>query len=761
MVFENVNLFRRAKEKDYVERTLLQYATRLEEIQSELKNVNRAHEALTSKHDRLTSEHDKLASEQNKLGSKHDKLAVEHYKLTSEHDKLASEHGKLQSEHDKVAAEHSKLQSEHDKVAAEHSKLQSEHDKLASKHGKLQSECSKLAGEYGKLQSEHDKLKSSASVMVSIILRQLEDSNWFGKNERYYYAQRGNRLRILRIPIPSDPPAPLLSRGANLLAPLRSQGQIDTVDAALLDEDGNVGPWETQPWLLEPLRTKLELYRAALSLLDRPPVGMKAKAIGADTSERFFEQAMAVLRMNPELVDFVANAWLNHVVTPSGAPAVVSPPFDEPDTLPPFSVSAEPRRKSVVFVHNSYYHFNTLAQALRRRGWDALTVSVEPLDSPQRQFYVGEDLNLYHEDQTTRRRQISEFLRALPERFGALHFYGQGLPTFFGENMGNSAKRTKVPWDFLELRRHGVTIGYMPSGCLDGGRQSSIRRVAKNVCGRCVWELRPDVCSDAKNGAWADTIDAVCDWIGIEGDFAVDERMGPKFVWGPVVTALDPEYWRADLVVDDTKRVPREDGDILVYHAVGNVAARRASGRDIKGSGAVEAAIEKLRAEGVPLKLFFAQDLPITEVRYYKAQADIVVDQLNYGRIGANARESFMMGKPVITRLMPEQQSPLPPLRSVVEAPALDASEATVEAVLRKLAFDPDLRRKMSQSSREYAMRWYAAEECARRYEMVIDRVRRGLPPETEELYPQPLSPDAASRTLSAISRHRSLSKRA
>jgi hypothetical protein len=253
-----------------------------------------------------------------------------------------------------------------------------------------------------------------------------------------------------------------------------------------------------------------------------------------------------------------------------------------------------------------------------------------------------------------------------------------------------------------------------------------------------VWELDPEVCSDAKNGAWANTLDAVCDWIGIEGDFVADERTGPKFVRGPVATALDPEYWRPDLVVAEDKRVPREDGGILVYHAVGNIKTRRGNGRDIKGSAAVEAAIEKLKAEGIPLKLFFATDLPITEVRYYQAQADIVIDQLNYGRIGANARESFMMGKPVITRLMPEQPFPLLPLRSVLEAPALDASEATIQSVLRKLALDPQLRKKMSQRSREYALRWYAADECARRYEMVIDRVKRGLVPETDELYPPP-----------------------
>jgi hypothetical protein len=596
-----------------------------------------------------------------------------------------------------------------------------------------------LASEQGRLKSEHELLKSAAGKMFSMLLRQLEeDSNWFGNNERYYSAQRGKGLRILRVPMHLNPPPWLANRDSNLRTILASsRAEIDTVEAALLDKDGSVGPWTSEPWLLERFREKPEIYGTGLALRQMQQSVMECEVSGADAAEQFFEQAFAALRTNLELIDFVANAVPIRSVTPAGVRSDVPPPFDEPDALPPFSAPAEPGRNSVVFVHQPYYHFSTLAQALRRRGWDALAVSVEPLGGPQSQFYASEGLNLYHEDQTTRHRQIRNFVRALPERFGAVHFYGQ-VPTFFLENSEHRVRRTKVPWDFLELRRHSVTIGNMVTGCLDGGRQSSIRKASGNACGHCVWELRPDICSDAMNAAWADTLDAVCDWVGIEGDFAVDERRGPKFIRGPVATALDPDYWRPDLVVDEGKRVPRGSGEILVYHAFGNAKFRRANGRDIKGSTAVEAAIEKLRAEGIPLKLFYATDLPITEVRYYKAQADIIIDQLNYGRIGANARESFMMGKPVITRLISEQPFPLPPLRSVVEAPALDASEATIEAVLRKLALDPGLRRTMSHRSREYALRWYAADECARRFEIVINRVKRGLVPETDELYPRP-----------------------
>ena len=366
-----------------------------------------------------------------------------------------------------------------------------------------------------------------------------------------------------------------------------------------------------------------------------------------------------------------------------------------------------------------------------------MTVSVEPPDSPQQQFFFGEDINLHHDDPKIRRQQISEFFQRIPERFGALHFYGQGHPSFFQENFQHADQRTKIAWDLLELRRHRTVIGYMPSGCLDGATQTAIREISGNVCGRCVWELRPDVCNDVKNRAWADLLDQVCDWIGIEGDWGVEDRVGPKFVRGPVVTALDPDYWSPDLDIPEMMRFERESGEILIYAAVGNLSERQKGGRDIKGLSAIKAAVEKLQKEGMPIRFILASNIPITDIRYYKGQCDIVIDQLNYGRLGANARESFMLGKPVITRLCPEQQSPLMPLRSVAEAPALNASEETVQDVLRDLVLDADRRPDLSRQSRDYALKWFADDVCAQRFERVIDRVTKGLPPESDSLYPE------------------------
>lgn len=410
-------------------------------------------------------------------------------------------------------------------------------------------------------------------------------------------------------------------------------------------------------------------------------------------------------------------------------------PFNRPDSLPRFAPAA-PKLRSVVLLHNNYYHFNCLADGLRKRGWDAVTVSLESPDNPQRLFYHGEDVNLFDADPEIMAGKTSDFFRTVPERFGSLHFCGQGYPTFFQANIENSLSPRATPWDFLELRRHRTIIGFMPSGCTDGGLQSSIRELTGGLCSHCVWEFRSDVCSDDRSLAWNRKLALLCDWVGLECDHATPERIGPKTVYGPVVTTLDPDRWHPDLAVPDDMRIERDAGEILVYHAVGNYATRRVGDRDIKGTAAVMAAIEQLKAEGLPVRLIFAHDVPSTRVRFLQVQADIVVDQLNYGRYGANAREAMMLGRPTICRLSSRQAYPLSALRPIEEAPMEDADESSVVEILRRLVLDRDRRLDLGQRAREYAVAWHGQDACAERYERVVDRIRAGLPPDCDELYP-------------------------
>jgi len=531
------------------------------------------------------------------------------------------------------------------------------------------------------------------------------------------------RSELLVLLIATDCPTRPPLGGANVSDVLAAVWDR-TLDKAFLIVDGqgeNAVSHRVDELLDAILQMPAEAYAWAKTRKPQPTDAVESK------SEDYFVQVERI-RSDPERLDFYAQGGRTNGPPPN-------PPFEESDFLPSF-IPAEAKRRSAIFLHNSYYHFNCLSAGLRTRGWDAVTVSCEAADSPQRQFHHGEDINLHDADPAVMRRKIAGFFKTVPERFSALHFCGQGFASFFSENIENDPDPRLIPWDFLELRRHRMAIGYTPSGCLDGAMQSSIRDLTGGLCSRCVWELRPDVCSDARNLAWNRKLAVLCDWVGLECDHATPERVGAKTVYGPVVTTLDPDRWHPDIEVPPEMDTGRSPDEVIVYHAVGNYDARRAGDRDIKGTGSLMNAIETLKAEGLPVRLIFAHDIPSTKVRFLQVQADIVVDQLNYGRYGANAREALMLGKPTICRLSALQSRPQLPLRPIQEVPMIDASEETIVDVLRTLVLNPERRVNLARRARAFALAWHGQDACAERYERVIDRIHSNLPPESPDLYP-------------------------
>ncbi|WP_089176761.1 glycosyltransferase [Bosea sp. AS-1] len=620
-------------------------------------------------------------------------------------------------------------------LSTKHRKLRRDLARAALRHRALRSANTQLRDELLRLEQEMLPLRQQFAAVNTLqarhfhregILPLMEEIGGiaaFGDTYNVLAARRGEQLLILFVSpddkqqdeLAGEPPGGLLQpildgsvREVALIMPAPTSGHTTHRSDSLLSAIRRM-PLEAAAWLTE-----------------RYPQPQKAPRKSAD-----YFSTLAALVTDIDRIDFhaIGTANARSIALPSASP------FDKPETLSRLRF-AEPRRHSALFLHNNYYHFNCLSAGLRKRGWDVVTVSLESPESAQRQFYHGEDINLFDADPAAMSNKAREFFRTVPERYGALHFYGQGLATFFIQSAENSEAPRVVPWDFLELRRHRLAIGYMPSGCLDGGLQSSIRNLTGGLCRRCVWELRPDVCSDARSLAWNRKLSLLCDWVGLEGDLATPERINDRTTYGPVVTALDPERWRPDLAIPEDMRIERAPGEVLIYHAVGNYAARRSGGRDIKGTGAVMAAVETLQAEGLPVRLIFAHDLPSTRVRFLQSQADIVVDQLNYGRYGANAREAMMLGKATICRLRPDQAPPLPPLRPIIEVPMVDADEDSITDKLRTLVLDPDKRALLGAQARAFALAWHGQDACAERYERVIDRVRAGLPADSPDLYP-------------------------
>ena len=159
----------------------------------------------------------------------------------------------------------------------------------------------------------------------------------------------------------------------------------------------------------------------------------------------------------------------------------------------------------------------------------------------------------------------------------------------------------------------------------------------------------------------------------------------------PLTTALDPDRWNPDLEVPEAWRLERADGELIVVHGFGNAETRRTADRDIKGSHAVLAAIERLQSDGFKVRLEHPTNIPSRDMRFLQVQADVIVDQLNLGRYGAQAREGHDAGRaPTVCHINRREPAGVPELACWDECPLVDATEETIYSVLERLLSSPE-----------------------------------------------------------------------
>lgn len=399
-----------------------------------------------------------------------------------------------------------------------------------------------------------------------------------------------------------------------------------------------------------------------------------------------------------------------------------------------FPARPPPGARSILFLYNSYYHFLHLAEGLRRRGWDAVLVNSFAPEHGGNRFFHGEDVNIYHEDHGIFAARLRALFEIARRRYRMVHFAGMHVMSMFPQNYDRPLTIGGPAWDFLELKRHGLKIGYTVSGCHDGVRQS-VFKAHTGVCSKCVWELHPEVCADGINHAWGRKLVDTCDLIAVEVDWALEYRGNDTCFREPLTTCLDSRKWHPDLEVPTGHRIERAAGEKIIVHGFGNAASRRRHGRDIKGSAAIVAAVERLRAEGARVRLLCPSNVLSRDMRFLQVQADIIVDQLNYGRYGAQSREGMMLGKPTLCHLEPRQPDAAGALRSLAECPLVEADEASVYDVLKRLIDAPEERQRIGAASRDYALKWHDSDRCAARFEKVYDRVMAGQPAEAPEVF--------------------------
>ncbi len=129
------------------------------------------------------------------------------------------------------------------------------------------------------------------------------------------------------------------------------------------------------------------------------------------------------------------------------------------------------------------------------------------------------------------------------------------------------------------------------------------------------------------------------------------------------------------------------------------VVAHAPSDRAQKGTAQVIAAIDSLRAEGVPVRLDLIEGASREEAIERTQRADVVVDQLNLGWYGGYAVEAMALGRPVLCHIRDEEPGDNP---FGDELPVIRTRAETLRDDLQAFLRDPGRMREAGSQSRSF-----------------------------------------------------------
>jgi glycosyltransferase involved in cell wall biosynthesis len=186
-------------------------------------------------------------------------------------------------------------------------------------------------------------------------------------------------------------------------------------------------------------------------------------------------------------------------------------------------------------------------------------------------------------------------------------------------------------------------------------------------------------------------------------------RLAPRGPW-PEYDVVPPA-----IVLRDWEPAPAAPGGVVRL-------AHAPSKRAVKGTEAVIAAVEALRARGAPIELDLIEGVPNREARLRYAAADVIVDQLKIGWYGMFAIESMALAKPVVVHLDEEATAETEEAFGL-ELPLVRANEGNLETVLAGLLEVRETLPQLGRRSREYVERVHAHTSVARRVLEIYERV--------------------------------------
>lgn len=362
------------------------------------------------------------------------------------------------------------------------------------------------------------------------------------------------------------------------------------------------------------------------------------------------------------------------------------------------------RKKSVLLVRPDYHCSFFYRDELRKLGWKA-DIYV-PWNYPVQLLYSEEGINRPYRFSKSS-RSSAMYLNRLGSvvwfllnftRFSYHVYYGSVPEWSFGENRFRVRKdRTNVQLVSLWLSKiFGCKLIYLPSGCHDELSKEEFSRLDEgNVCGNCgFW----DRCDDKLNTKNFELVRRYFSGAIGTGSVVSTQYLATQMRW----KSIDLNLWSPTVEIPAEHQLPPTKA-IRVLHSFSS-NGRDYLGRNIKGSPSIRHAVTKLQNEGFDVEFLFVNGIASKEMRYYQAQADIIVEQLIYGWWGSTGVESMALGKPVVCYLRKSWKETFArTFPEGSEVPIVEASVDNIYEVLRELVSSQDLRIKAGQASRSFA----------------------------------------------------------
>jgi glycosyltransferase involved in cell wall biosynthesis len=364
------------------------------------------------------------------------------------------------------------------------------------------------------------------------------------------------------------------------------------------------------------------------------------------------------------------------------------------------------RGKSILFVRPDFHCSFFYRDEFRKQGWVA-DIFVQP-GYPEKLLYSNEDILRIPELKWGKNR-VFRWLNAIWSVIWWLgkfskyryHLYYAAPPAFnFFE------KRLRLTRffgkDFLfELflsKLFGVKLLYLPSGCHEDDLMATWKTFDNgNVCENCGYY---DKCNDDLNKIKFDRIRRYFDFFVGLGFKNSREFKETHFKY----KSIDLSLWNPDIKIPDRFLLSETKNLRILHSNYLKKSGRDYKNRNIKGSPYVHAAVTRLKSEGHPVEYMAIDNVASNEMRFYQAQADIVVDQLIFGSWGSTCVEALALGKPVVCYLRPcAKEFFLKNFDEYDTLPIIEADTTTIYDALKKLVDDPELRKRKAAESREFA----------------------------------------------------------